>query len=462
MSNSKILKIKQIIECENIYIKKFSFDKLINQAANQILKYINQKFSNQKILFICGIGNNGQDGLLTYEKLNNKSRNYIYKIKNFSEINFKELKYLVEKTDVIFDCIFGTGLNKKITGKLKLLINLINNSEKMVVAIDIPSGINADTGEIMGNCVRADITLAMGFYKPSYFLHPGKVFCGDIQKMNLRLENYSGNKSQINLVKKTYFKNKFPQFELNISKYDKGHVVVVGGEMSGASRLVAYAARKTGCGLSTISVDKKNLKFYNQSDPGTIIKVFNINDLNDKDVLVIGPGLGKNFNLSRVEKIIKIFNGPIIVDADAISIFRDNREKFYNIIKNKSKIILTPHEGEFRRVFKSKSKSKLDKCSEASELVRNCILLKGNDTVVSFTKDDIWINSVKDNNLATAGTGDLLCGIIAGLLAQKMSFKHAIIASIWIHSKISESKNDSVVEDFLKKIPYTISSLKKK
>jgi len=312
----------------------------------------------------------------------------------------------------------------------------------------------------MGYCVKADVTLAMGFYKPSYFLHPGKNYCGDVIKINLNLKKYVSNEPKINLVEKSFFKNKIPKFGLNINKYDKGHVLVVGGVMSGASRLVAYAARKTGCGLSTISVDEENLKFYNKSEPGTIIKIFDTNDFYGKNVLVIGPGLGKDFTVEKVEKIIELFEGPIIVDADAISIFEKRKKRFHNLVKNKNQIILTPHEGEFKRVFKKTSKSKLVNCSLASDLIENCILLKGNDTVISFSKDDIWINPIKSNKLATAGTGDILSGIIAGLLAQGVSLRHAVIASVWIHSKISDSKNDSVVEDFLKRIPSTIGSLK--
>ena len=124
--------------------------------------------------------------------------------------------------------------------------------------------------------------------------------------------------------------------------------------------------------------------------------------------------------------------------------------------------ILTPHTGEFKRVFNySKKLSKLNNCLEASKLIGNCVLLKGNDSVVAFPDENIWINNLANQNLATAGSGDVLCGIIAGLLAQKMTIEDAVPASLYIQSKISKSKKNVVVEDFIGEIPIAINSLKK-
>ena len=125
-------------------------------------------------------------------------------------------------------------------------------------------------------------------------------------------------------------------------------------------------------------------------------------------------------------------------------------------------IILTPHTGEFKRVFKySKKLSKINNCLKASKLINNCILLKGNDTVIAFPDENIWINNLANQNLATAGSGDVLCGIIAGLLAQKMTIEDALPTSLFIQSKISKSKKNVVVEDFISEIPVAINSLKK-
>ncbi len=456
---TELLTIKQIKDSEDIYIKKYSFNKLINQASQKIYEFILNKFKNESILFICGPGNNGLDGKLTYGLL--KKKKFIYDVKRDEDIKLKNLANLINKVDVIFDCVFGTGLNRNIGVKFKSAIELINNSKKKVVSIDIPSGINGDTGKIMGSSVKADITLAMGFLKPGYFLLPGKERTGKLVKLKLNLSISSERNPEISLIEKPYLKNLIPKLPLNINKYHKGHVLVLGGEMSGASRLVAYAARKSGCGLSTILVDKKHLKYYLSSEPGTIIKQFKNNYSFKEDVLVLGPGLGKTFSRTKVLNFIKYFQGCIIIDADAISIFKDHRKDFLNLIKTKKKLILTPHEGEFKKIFKISKKSKIHSCLEATKISKNSILFKGNDTVVVFPSLKIWINNISNNNLATAGSGDVLCGIIAGLIAQKVKFEKAILASVWIQNEISRSNENIVVEDFIRKIPKAINSLKK-
>ena len=281
-----------------------------------------------------------------------------------NKINFNKLKNLIKNTEIIFDCIFGTGLNKKIHGNNKKIIELINKSNKQIVAVDIPSGLSGDSGERMGTCIKADTTLAMGFLKPGYFLQPAKEFIGKLELLNLGLPvpNFKPN---IKLVNKKNINN-IPSHNSNINKYDKGHVLVIGGEMAGASRLVAYSSRKTGCGLSTISVEEKNLKFYSQTEPGTIIKIFNNSDLIKKDVLVIGPGLGKSFKTKKLLEIIDSFHGPKILDADAISIFENKKKQFSKFLLKQKNIILTPHTGEFKRVFNySKKLSKINNCLES-------------------------------------------------------------------------------------------------
>ena len=460
MNQPKLYTINQIKESENIYIKKNSLNKLFDNATTKIITFIKKKYKNKKILFICGPGNNGMDGKLTYNKLLEKYDVSIFKVDRNIKINLKKLKNFIKNSEIIFDCIFGTGLNKKITGDNVKIIELINNSNKQIVAVDIPSGLSGDSGERMGTCIIADTTLAMGFLKPGYFLQPAKEFIGKLVLLNLGLPvpNFKPN---IKLVNKKNINN-IPSYNSNINKYDKGHVLVIGGEMAGASRLVAYSSRKTGCGLSTISVEEKNLKFYTQTEPGTIVKIFKKSDLNNKDVLVIGPGLGKKFKTNKLLEIIDSFHGPKILDADAISIFENKKKQFSKFLLKQKNIILTPHTGEFKRVFNyCKKLSKINNCLRASKQINNCILLKGNDTVIAFPDESIWINNLANQNLATAGSGDVLCGIIAGLLAQKMTIEDALPTSLFIQSKISKSKKNVVVEDFISEIPVAINSLKK-
>ena len=187
MLSSRILTISQIKSCENKYIKKYSFNKLINLASKKIGEFLENNFKNKKILFICGYGNNGKDGVLAYRKILTRTKSSMITLKRNKKIISKDIKLLINKNDVIVDCIFGIGLNRNIKGDLKNLIKIINNSKKYVVSVDIPSGLNGDSGNIMGICVKANLTLAIGFYKPGHFLLPGKSFSEKVHRLCINL-----------------------------------------------------------------------------------------------------------------------------------------------------------------------------------------------------------------------------------------------------------------------------------
>ena len=458
MSFERILTLQQILASENNFIAKNSEKILIEYAGNKIGKYLYKHFRGKNFLFICGHGNNGMDGKIASNFLKKKKQvSKIYEVKTHK--SFKYLESYLKEFDIIVDSIFGSGLNRELRKIFKKIVDLINDSEKKVISLDIPSGIECDTGKILGNVVNADITLCMGFFKPAHFLLPGKKYCGKKKLIRLDLKAPKRSFPKIYLNSSKIF-NYLPKFDIDVNKYDKGHVLVIGGEMAGASRMVAIAARKIGCGLSTIGILEKHLKFYNRLETGTIIQTLDKNLFEKKDVLVIGPGLGKTFEKNLILNLIKKFNGPIVVDADAISIFKNNKKLIYDILVKKKDIVLTPHEGEFSRLFKYTCQSKIQESLNATKLIRNTILFKGNDTVISFKNQNIWINDNATNSLATAGTGDILCGLISGLLAQKMNFKKAILAAVFIQGELSQIENNLTAEDFLRSIPKIFLRLK--
>ena len=303
------------------------------------------------------------------------------------------------------------------------------------------------------------MTICMGFYKPAHFLIPSKNNCGEKVLLKLPLKTPKKMSPKIYLLKNEKIYKSFPEHNNSIHKYDKGHVVVIGGVMSGAARIVAFASRKVGAGLSTILVNPDHLKYYSKCEPGTIVAEYSDNHLLKKDVLVIGPGLGKDYDKNFIKKIILEFEGKIIVDADAISIFENQRNEFHQLIKKKKSLILTPHKGEFKKIFYNSQNKVLD-CFNASKLVSNIVLYKGNDTVISSPNGNVWINSDASNSLATAGSGDLLCGIISGLVAQKMKIDISVLAAVCIQNDLSNRKKNVVVEDFLKDIQLVMNTIK--
>ena len=463
MSKNRILTINQIVESENKFISKFSQEKILKIAGKCIAGYLVSNFQKYNIIFICGPGNNGNDGIEASKILSKKKiKSTVYEItKEKRDEKLEKFRYLLNKSNLLVDCIFGTGLNRNVSGVKKKIIELLNASRKKIISIDVPSGVNGDSGEILPIAINANFTIAMGFYKPAHFLLPSKKYCGKLNLVDLKLEIPKKCLPKINLINKSYFKNHFPKFDIDINKYDRGHVLVIGGEMSGASRIVAVASRKIGCGLSTIAVPEKYLKFYNGTEPGTILTRFKFDVFKNKSVLVVGPGLGKTFDRNLLLKILNSFSGPIIIDADAISIFEKNKRAFYNCIKNKKDVIITPHLGEFKRVFDFSSANKIFNSINASKKINNSVIFKGNDTILAFPDNEVWLCNNSSNSLATAGTGDALCGIIAGLLAQNMKFKQAIVAGLWVHGQLSLNKKNVIVEDFLEYIPEILMPLRK-
>ena len=460
MSKNRILTIEQIKESENQFICKNSEEQLLNIAGEKIAIFLLNKFKRKTLLFVCGKGNNGQDGIKASIFLGEKIKNKVFLVpKNYSKKNLNTLQSNIKSHEIIVDCLFGTGLNRPLSKFHQKIIEIINKSKKKIISIDIPSGLNSDTGQPLGSSVIAHMTICMGFYKPAHFLIPSKNNCGEKVLLKLPLKSPIKMFPKIHLLKNEKVYKSLPKHNNSINKYDKGHVVVIGGVMSGAARIVAFASRKVGAGLSTILVNPDHLKYYSKCEPGTIVAEYSDNHLLKKDVLVIGPGLGKDYDKNFIKKIILEFEGKIIVDADAISIFENQRNEFHQLIKKKKSLILTPHKGEFKKIFYNSQNKVLD-CFNASKLVSNIVLYKGNDTVISSPNGNVWINSNASNSLATAGSGDLLCGIISGLVAQKMKIDISVLAAVCIQNDLSNRKKNVVVEDFLKDIQLVMNTIK--
>ena len=460
MSKNRILTIEQIKESENQFICKNSEEQLLNIAGEKIAIFLLNKFKRKTLLFVCGKGNNGQDGIKASIFLGEKIKNKVFLVpKNYSKTNLNTLQSNIKSHEIIVDCLFGTGLNRTLSKFHQKIIEIINESKKKIISIDIPSGLNSDTGQPLGSSVIAHMTICMGFYKPAHFLIPSKNNCGEKVLLKLPLKSPIKMFPKIHLLKNEKVYKSLPKHNNSINKYDKGHVVVIGGVMSGAARIVAFASRKVGAGLSTILVNPDHLKYYSKCEPGTIVAEYSDNHLLKKDVLVIGPGLGKDYDKNFIKKIILEFKGKIIVDADAISIFENQKDEFHQLVKKKKSLILTPHKGEFKKIFYSSQNKVLD-CFNASKLVSNIVLYKGNDTVISYPNGNVWINSNASNSLATAGSVDLLCGLISGLIAQKMKIDLSVLAAVCIQNALSNRKTNVVVEDFLADIPFVMNTIK--
>jgi len=482
------------IELKEFKLRKNSFS-LMQSAGEKCANYISSKISKNKELFVvCGPGNNGGDGFIIGHSLlqkgykvkiflvlplrNKDNDNYkAFKRLNCKVYNLKELnKELKKKTSpVIVDCIFGIGLNKNINKSIKNLINLINHKKAFIISIDIPTGINSDDGAVMGLAIKANLTLALHCKKIGHLLFPGAYFSGLIKVLDIGIRR-SLNKFIINKIKENDPKlwiKKFPWKKYNSHKYSRGRVFVYGSLKNyiGSSLLSSNAAIRCGAGAVTIIANKNTIDKYNQRF-FSLLKV-EINSQQEfsnflKNTLItsflIGPGAGVNLETVKNVKLILKHVNHVVIDADAITSFSKIPNQLFSIL-NKDKII-TPHEGEFNRIFPNikKIKNKIEKTLAAAKIANCIVVFKGPDTVIASPDGRICVNTIATEELAVIGSGDVLSGIITSLIGKnKMSSFDGACAGVWLHSFAARMvKKGLIAEDIIKNLPKALEQLEKK
>ena len=488
--NHAILSCKNHRFLDKKTIKKFVPGyKLMENAGGEIFKIIKKRFKKQnKIKILCGPGNNGGDGFVVAKLL--KENGYVnvdlfclvikkklkgdakLAAKNFNDKinNFSDFK--LSKEDIIVDGIFGSGLKRNISGNLKKIIEKINLKKPYCISIDIPSGINGDTGQVLGVAIKSNETITFTKKKPGHLISPGKEYCGDVivKDIGINLEKLSF-KPYIYQNHPDNWINKFPWPNQNSHKYKRGFALIICGEkMTGASRLAARGAARIGCGLLCLGVPKKSYNIYSTENPIALVE--NLDDekdlekiLKDKrlNTILIGPGLGiNNKKLKLILKIVKEKQKIIILDADAL---KNNFKKILS--EKKTEIIITPHDGEFSHIIKNlkikKNKNRLLLGNNFVKKTKVNLVLKGSSTIICSLNGQISINTNSSPFLATGGSGDVLAGMITGLVAQNMNVFDACCAAVWIHGEAAKSKGPGLISDDLPEmIPRILKKLKKK
>jgi len=432
---------------------------LMEKAGKAVADVVCEHFKPCRVLIICGPGNNGGDGRVVERLLRNRGwRVEAVNIDDFTTAIVKDYALVV-------DAMFGTGLNRAIEGKAKDAISAINDSKLPVVAIDIASGINADDGTIMGSAVCAAHTVTFVRPKPGQLLLPGKAHTGELHVYDIGI---SGDN-----VKPDYFlnapalwKHTFPFPTLEAHKYTRGHALVIGGGIAttGAARLAAISALRSGAGLVSVACTPETLSVYATALTAVMTKpIIKLSDLGtlleDKrfTATLIGPGGGINETTREQTLHILSHKKPCVIDADAISVFQPNPKPLFAAIIGPA--VLTPHEGEFSRLFDSKG-SKPERAKQAAKQSGAIMVLKGSDTVIAAPDGRIVINANAPPWLATAGSGDVLGGMITGLLAQGMPAFEAAAAAVWLHSEAANHFGPGLIaEDLPDVLPVVFKKL---
>lgn len=449
--------------------------KLMENAGRVVAGEILKRYKKGTVAVLCGPGNNGGDGFVVARLL--KARGWPVKVYLLGEIgklkgdviamvrkwkgaveNFNE--FAKPKPKLIVDAIFGAGLNQEFP---QAIADAVHHANAPVVAVDVPSGLDGLTGKPRGAAIKADVTVTFCRKKPGHVLQPGRELCGEIIVADIGIPNEVLNGLGIKLHENSA--PNLPALRRDAYKYARGHALVWSGPEfnTGAARLAAMACARSGAGLTTIIGEEAALRIHAHHVSSIMLKPLAELEklLADSHVTAwcIGPAVGITDETRGAVRLILETDAACVLDADALTAFADIPHALFSAIKSKSGrgVVLTPHEGEFFRVFKSletRADSKLERARGAAMKSGAIIILKGSDTVIAHPDGSACINSNAPAKLATAGSGDVLAGIVTGLLAQGMDAFEAASAAVWLHGDAANhvKRRTIIAEDLIEQL----------
>ena len=448
----RILSVAQMRAADKYTIEELGIPErtLMERAGEAVAEEIKSRFKGGRILFVCGKGNNGGDGLVAARLLRNVHGFSVFVLK----IASGETEKLEAEYDIVVDCIFGTGLSRDVTGEIAEIIEKINAKQCFRISVDIPSGLNGDNGLVMGKAIRADMTISVQEYKTGHFLNDGKDYCGKIVNRDIGIAVFEEDFAQ--RYEAEDLKPFFPKRRENTHKGSYGRAAVIGGskEYFGSVLLSAnaLAALKTGAGYGELRVPESLFSLYAGKVPELITHTFS--DENGKlrfcerefealmaaDALAIGMGLGVSEEVYRaVCWLTQNCGGRLIVDADGL-----NSLAAYGVqaLKNaKADVVLTPHIKEFSRLTGLATEEILRAPVESAKAFYEeygvNVLLKS-ATSVLVGKGGTVLNTTGNSGMAKGGSGDVLSGTIAGIAARGFSAFDAAAAGAFLCGRAGE------------------------
>ena len=454
---------------------------LMERAAFSVFEQIKTRLKkDSKVLIVVEGGNNGADGLalarmLFLEKIQ-ADVYYIHALKKESNefmlqsrilknmgIEIKEEMDEKKSYDMIVDGIFGNGLSKPVRGIHESVLGKLNEMPGDKIAIDMPTGVDASTGKILGTCFRADLTITFGYYKIGQLLYPGRLHCGEVVVTQIGFAPQAVSF----LEKKVYMYETsdlqyLPKRKVDGNKGSFGKVAVIAGskEIGGAAYFSAHSAYVTGAGLVKVFTHENNRIMLQSNIPEALLETYaedtiknNSKELENKissiydwaDAVVLGPGLGKNeISYEIVNACMNHITKPTVIDADAINILSE----FPMWIPSGKPMIFTPHLMELSRISKlTLEQIKEDLVLVAGQMAKkySCVFIcKDASTVVADYDHQTYINISGNHGMATGGSGDVLAGIIGGLLAQGMDVKRASGLGVYLHGLAGDEAGKNV------------------
>ena len=459
---------------------------LMEQAGRAIADEIAKRWTPRPIAVLCGPGNNGGDGFVAARHLNARGWDvWVETLVDVADLKGDaaemarrwqgETIRIAESNrmaDLFVDALFGAGLSRPLEGEAKRLALASPEYRDRIVAVDVSSGLHGDTGKPLGGVAfEAGLTVTFFRKKPAHLLLPGRELCGEVVVADIGIPE-----AAIGAIKPTLFENgpalwRYPWPKAGGHKYARGHCVVVSGpaHATGAARLAARGALRIGAGLVSVASPPAAVPVNAAALTAIMVKPFNGPDgladlLKDArfNAVVIGPGCGVGVETQKLVAAVLKSRAGAVLDADALTSFHGEPKVLFALLREPT--VLTPHEGEFERLFPgllASSKSKVEAARAAAALAKCTVLLKGADTVVAAADGRAVINSNAPPALATAGSGDVLAGFIGGLMAQGVSSFDAAAMAAWLHGEAANTVGPGLIsEDIPECMPAVLETLR--
>ena len=500
---------------------------LMERAGLAVAAKIKELFERRKTVILAGGGNNGGDGIVVARELFNSGWNVkvLFLAKQEKLGRDCRNQFMIAKkiglpmqfrtkiagadlhSALVVDALLGTGLNKDVEGGMAEAISFLNNSGSPVVSVDVPSGVSSDTGQVMGSAVKADYTVTFGLPKRAHLVYPGAEYSGRLFIENIGFPEslLTSEALKVEVLEKNALSLLLPERPKYSHKGDYGHVLIVAGSRgkTGAALMAARACLRSGSGLVTIGVPESLINLFqsrvieemtlplpdrgdgtlSSKGAGTILRF-----LSEKaDVLAVGPGMGVSKETQKLmEDVIQSSRSPMVVDADGINSITDN--SIFG--KAQAPVLLTPHPGEMARLLNRKSgarsqesgltKLKTQKSRLRSEIEKDRInaalsfsrdsgtylVLKGAPTIVAEPDGRAFINSTGNPGMATAGSGDVLTGIISSFVGQGLNPVDASVLGVYLHglagdvASSEKGETSLIASDIIEALPGAFMEMK--
>jgi ADP-dependent NAD(P)H-hydrate dehydratase / NAD(P)H-hydrate epimerase len=461
---------------------------LMENAGRAVADAVGEHWPEGPVTVLCGPGNNGGDGFVVARHL--KKRGWDVRLALLGDLralrgDAAEMARawdgpvrgmtpdVLDGAEIVIDAMFGAGLSRPLAGAAKDIALALNGSSLAAVAIDVPSGLHGDLGRALGDvCVRADLTITFFRKKPAHVLMPGRHLCGDVMVADIGIPE-----SALETIRPRMFENgpdlwgeRYPWPDPLGHKYGRGHTVVVSGpaHATGAARMAARAALRVGSGLVSVASPPDAVPINAAALTAIMVKpiagaggLATLLQDNRFNAVAIGPGCGTGASTRDMVAAVLASGASAVLDADALTAFKDDPNGLFLLLREPA--VLTPHEGEFERVLPgllARSQTRVEAARAAAAAAKCTVLLKGPDTAIATPDGRVAINTNAPPTLATAGAGDVLAGLIAGLMAQGMNSFDAAAAAAWLHGEAASLFGPGLIaEDLPDLLPAVLAEL---